>query len=299
MKSAFHAVGASAIGVFALLFSGFAVAESWTNNIGQKLGETSLLSKASTDVGRNHLLELCSSDFDESCVLAFDWSAGIGEYERISVDNEFCYNPFDFPRKRLDHGHFVLDLARVFESQSEAEGLNESVYGWRGGKKTVKRSAIAHQIGHPVDLEELIRRLLGAIRELSPYDMDVESPAVHSMPLNELHQRLCGRPCTIRAAYVPGEGLYMDEMMRPLSNQYDQSILFHELVHHVQEAALSHLSDNECQRWRKREFEAYALQNRFLFALDSSARVLWPGKLCARADNKRLATQPWFGWYSE
>ena len=62
MKSAYHSVWAFAMGVFVLLSSGFAVAESWINNIGENLGETSLSSRASMDAGRNHLLEPCSSD---------------------------------------------------------------------------------------------------------------------------------------------------------------------------------------------------------------------------------------------
>ncbi len=174
---------------------------------------------------------------------------------------------------------------------TETADPTRTVYGWRGDKNASRKCTLAHQIGRPGTMEELIRRLLGAVRDLSPYKLDVEMPAVHRMPLAELHRRLCGRPCTIRAAYVPGEGLYMDEMMRPLNNQYDQSIVFHELVHYVQDVAVSHHSDDECQRWRKREFEAYALQNQFLFALDSSARALWPGKFCTKADDKLLAPE--------
>jgi len=126
-----------------------------------------------------------------------------------------------------------------------------------------------------------VRRLIVAVRGLSPYNADVVMPQVLVMPLAEIHRKLCGGPCTIRAGYVPGEGLYIDEAMRPLSNAYDQSILFHELVHHAQVVTSSHAGSDECNVWRAREIEAYALQNRFLFALGVPSRVLDPGIPCA------------------
>ena len=114
-----------------------------------------------------------------------------------------------------------------------------------------------------------------------PPDGEVPLPSVQIVPIADIHRRLCGGPCTIRAAYVPGEGLYIDEAMRPLSNQYDQSILFHELVHHVQVVTASHGGQDECNQWREREIEAYTLQNRYLFALGVPSRVLDPGIPCA------------------
>ena len=234
------------IGVMAMLYASLALADSVSSHNGESLNEPSRGTSAEARVGGTCADRHCANDLEGQRVLGFDWSGGIGEYERISVDGEFCHNPFDFPRRPVTKAHLLLDLSQVFESQTDMAAHNESVYGWRGGKVTFKQSALSGQIGRPDNIEELIRRLLGAVRELSPYDLDVEMPAVHSLPLKELHLRLCGRPCTIRAAYVPGDGQYMDEMMRPLSNQYDQSILFHELVHHVQEVASSHVSDNDC-----------------------------------------------------
>jgi len=121
------------------------------------------------------------------------------------------------------------------------------------------------------------------IQAWSLYDADVGLPEVWAMPLQDMQLKLCGRPCTIRAAYVPGEGLYYDAALHPLTNRYHQSILFHELVHHVQVENGSHAEFDECYRWGKREAEAYALQNRFLFSLGLSSGVLNPGKICAPA----------------
>ena len=139
------------------------------------------------------------------------------------------------------------------------------------------------QIGKPHDIDELARRMLEAIGAWSAYDTDVPLPMVKAVPLKQMQQRLCGGPCNIRAAYVPGEGLYFDAQMQPLSNRYHQSILFHELVHHVQVANGSHPGHGVCHRWGRREAEAYAMQNRYLFAIGQSRSVLNPGRICASA----------------
>jgi hypothetical protein len=91
----------------------------------------------------------------------------------------------------------------------------------------------------------------------------------------------CGGPCAVRAAYVPGEGLYLDEALRPDINAYHQSILFHELVHHVQEEVGIHAELDGCNRWRLREIEAYRLQNQFLSGIGARTHVIDPGIPCA------------------
>ncbi len=146
-----------------------------------------------------------------------------------------------------------------------------------------EENALVRQIGRPDNLAELTRRMLVAIGAWSPYDTNVSLPVVTAMPLRDMQERLCGGRCTIRAAYVPGEGVYIDAAMRPLTNRYHQSILFHELVHHVQFENGSHAGHGDCHRWGRRETEAYALQNRYLFALGLSAGALNPGKVCAPA----------------
>ena len=177
----------------------------------------------------------------------------------------------------------ALGLAQSPDSRAGTLTPKFTVYGAQVDEPVPMKSALARQVGRPDNIDELIQRLLTSIGTLSKYDVEVEIPHVKSLPLTEIHRRLCGGPCTIRAAYVPGDGLYIDEAMRPLTNQYEQSILFHELVHHVQAMTASHKEDDECHRWRNREIEAYALQNQFLFSLGSRSRVMNPGKICAPA----------------
>lgn len=144
-----------------------------------------------------------------------------------------------------------------------------------------QQTAFAQRIGRPDSVEELVTRLLLAVTDLSGYRAEDERPPVSRVALGELHRRLCGGPCTVRAAYVPGEGLFIDETLRPDLNPYHQSILFHELVHHVQEVNAVHAALDGCNRWRLREIEAYQLQNRFLLAVGAHARVVDPGMHCA------------------
>ncbi len=153
----------------------------------------------------------------------------------------------------------ALALAQPLDAHAGTLAPKFTVYGAQVSEQIQTETVIARQVGRPDNIDELIRRL----------------------PLSEIHRRLCGQSCTIRAAYVPGDGLYLDDAMRPLTNRYDQSILFHELVHHVQDSTSSHAGHDECRRWRKREVEAYALQNQFLHSLGLHSRVLNPGKFCS------------------
>jgi len=143
-----------------------------------------------------------------------------------------------------------------------------------------QESAMASRIGRPDSMDELVSRLLRAVGDLAGYHAQDDRPQVSRIPLSELHRRLCRGPCTVRAAYVPGEGLYLDEALRPDLNAYHQSILFHELVHHVQEERGLHAELDGCNRWRLREIEAYRLQNRFLAAIGAQAQALDPGLPC-------------------
>lgn len=177
----------------------------------------------------------------------------------------------------------TLFLACVLNARADhGAPATATVYGAQVAA-IAEENALLRQIGRPDNLNELAQRMLAAIEAWSPYDTDVRLPVVKAMPLRDMQERLCGGPCTIRAAYVPGEGVYIDAAMRPLTDRYHQSILFHELVHHVQFENGSHAGHGDCHRWSRRESEAYALQNRFLFALGLSAGALNPGKVCAPA----------------
>lgn len=196
--------------------------------------------------------------------------------------------PIFLPRLRFDR-HVIIGLAAMALMTSLGvradlgAGKTATVYGAQVVAMPITETEFARQIGRPDNVDELVRRMLTAIRAWSPYDADVSVPIVRAISREDMQQRLCGGPCTVRAAYVPGEGVYYDAAMEPLSNRYHQSILFHELVHHVQVEHASHAEFEECPRWGQRESEAYALQNRYLHGLGLSRLVLNPGKFCGPA----------------
>lgn len=154
-------------------------------------------------------------------------------------------------------------------------------YGAQVPARGERETALARAVGRPESMEALLGRLAGALKMLSDYTIDDRLPSVQRVALADLQARLCGGPCTVRAAYVPGEGMYLDADLRPDLNRLHQSILFHELVHHAQEAHGVHAQADPCNRWRLREVEAYRLQNRFLSAMGEHSQVLDPGRPCS------------------
>jgi hypothetical protein len=155
------------------------------------------------------------------------------------------------------------------------------VYGARVRQEISAPSALALRIGRPDSIEALVDRLLRVAEEYVGLPGELPRPRITLIDEEELHRKACGGPCTVRAAYVPGEGLFIEREMRPDINALHQSILFHELVHHVQVAHGLYRVLGECSVWQAREEQAYALQNRFLGALGSSQRVIDPGLRCA------------------
>ncbi len=156
-----------------------------------------------------------------------------------------------------------------------------TVYGAVVTEAVARETPLARRIGRPDSTRELVRRLLAEVSALSHYRPETTLPAVEKVPLRDLQSQLCDGPCAVRAAYVPGTALLLDEALRPEVNPYHLSVLFHEVVHHVQEMQGSHAGLDECRRWQLREREAYALQNRFLAQLGSALQVRDPGAPCA------------------
>jgi len=77
----------------------------------------------------------------------------------------------------------------------------------------------------------------------------------------------------VLATYQPGEGIFLNERLKPETNLFDRSVLLHELVHYVQELNHERGDSRPCERWYYREIEAYAIQKSFLVMVGSSYRV--------------------------
>lgn len=126
---------------------------------------------------------------------------------------------------------------------------------------------------YPIAMEHLLPELLRAIDRLSKYPVPATVPAVHRVPHAIVEQLACGRKCAALAAYRSGEGIYLDESLSPETDIFARSVLLHELVHYVQDIANELGSVRLCERWYRREQEAYAIQKRFLVLVGSQVRV--------------------------
>jgi len=129
-----------------------------------------------------------------------------------------------------------------------------------------------------IPMEQLVPALLGAIDKLSKYPRPETMPEVRRVARERIAELACVRPCGVRAIYHPGEGIFMDERMQPETNLFDRSVLLHELVHYVQDLANERGEMEPCKRWYFREFEAYAIQKRFLMLVGSPVRVGYSGR---------------------
>ena len=91
-----------------------------------------------------------------------------------------------------------------------------------------------------------------------------------------------GANCAIKAWYKPGEGIFLDESLKPETNMFDRSILLHEMVHYFQDMAGYYGRVEGCDRWFHRELNAYEIQNRYLGTIGHPSRVAYAGNNCPR-----------------
>jgi len=120
---------------------------------------------------------------------------------------------------------------------------------------------------------ELMPALVSALDQLSKYHRPVALPEVIRVSHERIEEMVCHAKCGALAAYRPGEGIYLDEGLKPEKQLFDRSILLHELVHYVQDLSDEHGDMRPCQRWYQREQEAYAIQKIFLMLTGSPTRV--------------------------
>jgi hypothetical protein len=130
---------------------------------------------------------------------------------------------------------------------------------------------------YPIEMAELLPALLRAIDQLSKYPIPDQLPPVHRVSHEKIEALACGRKCAALAAYRSGEGIYLDEALVPETNIFARSVLLHELVHYVQDVSRELASTEPCDRWVRREQEAYAIQKRFLMLVGSQMRVAYAG----------------------
>ena len=132
-----------------------------------------------------------------------------------------------------------------------------------------------------IPTDRLVSDLLAALDQITKYRIPETHPLIRKVPGSLVQQYACQKPCGALAVYRAGEGVYLDESMEPETNVFARSVLLHELVHYVQDMNKELVDVRECERWYRREQEAYALQKRFLEIVGSQIRVAYSqGQAC-------------------
>jgi hypothetical protein len=130
-------------------------------------------------------------------------------------------------------------------------------------------------------LDEAVRTLTRAIDRLARYNVQKRPPAIFRIPHAELERYVCGTNCSIQAWYKPGDGIYLDDTLKPETNLFHRSILLHEMVHYFQDLAGEYGNMDACNRWFHRELDAYTIQNRYLGVIGHPGRVAYAGDNCS------------------
>lgn len=98
-------------------------------------------------------------------------------------------------------------------------------------------------------------------------------PEVHRVPHAQIEAMACQEKCRVSAIYIPHLGVYIDDNLDIEHNEFDRSILLHELVHHAQAAMGKYEDLSLCQSWKASEIEAYRIQDLYLARVGSAKRI--------------------------
>lgn len=142
----------------------------------------------------------------------------------------------------------------------------------------------------PLTEKELIPALLSAADQLSKYPKPASVPEIYRVQHSRLEEMVCPTGCAVLATYRPGEGIFLDESLKPESDLFHRSVLLHELVHYLQDINHELGTMRDCERWYHREIEAYAIQKTFLSLVGSQVRVGYSAKQ-STCDDMQQATK--------
>lgn len=204
---------------------------------------------------------------------------------------------------RIDMGTLVnvlLPLAIAFmpaAAPAQSSGRNPQDAGMYSTYKTPQDKAIFDRAFDPApeqDLNKIVRQMFLVMDRLSRYKIPRDRPNIYRIPHAELENYVCGTHCAIKAWYRPGDGIYLDEILKPESSVFDRSILLHEMVHFIQDRAGEFANMDDCERWFHREVDAYTVQNRYLGVMGHPSRVAFTGDNCGshRSTSVPDATAP-------
>lgn len=113
-------------------------------------------------------------------------------------------------------------------------------------------------------INTLVAGLMKLAVAATPYEAPPDLPKVYIVPKAEITAKVCNGPCRVKAIFVKDQGIYLSNALRIHTDTFDQSILYHEIIHYLQEESGSFDGEPTCDRWATRELEAYQVQWRYL-----------------------------------
>jgi hypothetical protein len=123
-------------------------------------------------------------------------------------------------------------------------------------------------------LMQLVGSLFSMVATLTGQPLTSDAlPEVHRVPHAQIEAMACQQSCRVRAIYIPHLGVYMDDNLDIEHNEFDRSILLHELVHHAQAVMGKYEDLSLCQSWKSSEVEAYRIQDMYLARVGSAQRI--------------------------
>lgn len=123
-------------------------------------------------------------------------------------------------------------------------------------------------------LTNLVANLFTMVATLTGEPLVADAlPEVHQVPHSQIEAMACQKACRVRAIYIPHLGVYIDDNLDIEHNEFDRSILLHELVHHAQAVMGKYEDLSLCQSWKQSEIEAYRIQDMYLARAGSEKRI--------------------------
>jgi len=167
----------------------------------------------------------------------------------------------------------VLITALLAQHLWANSALSRHKFGWSFVTSKIWNPVLGDFGALPFIYGTLVSSLLSAIDQLSKYPRPAFAPEIFHVSQERLQELACISTCGVKATYQPGEGIFLDERLKPETSLFDRSVLLHELVHYVQELNHERGDARPCERWYYREIEAYAIQKTFLMLVGSPVRV--------------------------
>lgn len=156
--------------------------------------------------------------------------------------------------------------------------------GYNAPSEADIRLSRAFDTSPAASIDQVVRQLGLAIDQLSRHKVPKTAPQVRRLSHADMEQLVCETNCAIKAWYRAGDGIVLDESLKPETSVFDRSILLHELVHYFQDTEGYYGQADPCDRWMRRELDAYDIQNRYLSMVGLPTRVAYVGTNCHNMD---------------